>query len=85
MFEIPPFCNSQFSGGNTRKLRVFFLNTNAALEVKNRVQFAWAKYESLALGCVTLQRGGGDAHAYGLGMPYFNPTKPQEPRQRQER
>ena len=43
IFEIPPFFNSQFSGGNTRKLRVFFLHTNATLEVKNRVQFAWAK------------------------------------------
>ena len=43
IFEIPPFFNSQFSGRNTRKLRVFFLHTNAALEVKNRVQFAWAK------------------------------------------
>ena len=43
IFETPPFFNSQFSGGNTRKLRVFFLHTNAALEVKNRVQFAWAK------------------------------------------
>ena len=43
LFEIPPFSNPQFSGGNTGKLRVIFLHTNAALEVQNRVQFAWAK------------------------------------------
>ena len=43
IFGIPPFFNSQFSGGNTRKLRVFFLHRSGALEVKNRVQFAWAK------------------------------------------
>ena len=48
ILEIPPFFNSQFSGGNTRKLRVFFLHTNAALEVKNRVQFAWAKSMTLS-------------------------------------
>ena len=36
-----------------------------------------ASYESLALGCVTLQLGGRDAYAYGLCMPYSNPTKPQ--------
>ena len=45
VFEIPLSFNSQFSGGNTRKLRVFSLHTNAALEVKIRVQFAWAKRE----------------------------------------
>ena len=43
VFEIPSFFDSQFSGGNTRKLRVFFLHTNAALELRNRVQFALAK------------------------------------------
>ena len=43
IFDIPPFFNSQFSDKNARKLRAFFLHTNAALEVKNRVQFAWAK------------------------------------------
>ena len=42
-----------------RKLPVFFLHTNAALEVKNRVQFAWAKSQHalakagvLSLHCV---------------------------------
>ena len=44
-----------------------------------------APYESLALGFVTLQLGGRDAYAYRLCMPYSNPTKPQEPPQRQER
>ena len=43
LFEIRPFSNPRFSGGNTAKLRVIFLHTNAALEVQNRVQFAWAK------------------------------------------
>ena len=52
IFEIPPFFNSQFSGANTRKLRVFFLHTNAALEVKNRVQFAWAKSVEQETVCV---------------------------------
>ena len=42
-------------------------------------------YESLALGCVTLQLGGRGANAYVLGMSYSNPTKLQEPLQRQER
>ena len=41
--EIPPFSNPQFSRGNTGKLRVIFLHTNAAFDVQNRVQFAWAK------------------------------------------
>ena len=45
IFEIPPVFNSQFSGGSTRKLRVFFLHTNCTLEVKNRVQSVWAKRE----------------------------------------
>ena len=44
IFEIPPFFNSQISGENTWKLRVFFLHTTAALQVKNRVQFVWAKW-----------------------------------------
>ena len=43
IFEIRPFSNPQFSGGNTGKLRVFFMHTNAALGVQNRVQFTWAK------------------------------------------
>ena len=42
VFEIRLFSNPQFSGGNTGKLRVIFLHTNAALGVQNRVQFAWA-------------------------------------------
>ena len=44
-----------------------------------------ASYESLALGYVTLPLGGRNAYAYGLCMPYSNPTKPQEPLQRHER
>ena len=31
------------------KLSVIFLGTNAALEVQNRVQFAWAKTEGAAV------------------------------------
>ena len=43
ILENPPFSNPKFSGGNTGKLRVIFLHTNDALEVQNRVQFAWPK------------------------------------------
>ena len=42
-FEIPPFLNPQFSGGNTGTLRVIFLHTNVALELQNWWQFVWPK------------------------------------------
>ena len=43
LFEVPLFPCPHFSVGNTGKLRVIFLHTNAALEVQIRVRFAWAK------------------------------------------
>ena len=47
-------------------MRVFFLHINAALEVKNRVQFAWAKScPGVILESVT---------GYGLGEKRMTPV-----------